>query len=255
MLEWIKQKIENINTIVDLGVVLTIITVVTTLLIFSYKLTYLNILNVPFQISIKIININLIDYVFAFLSCVLVFGFGLLGYYNLYIEKLTKKIRNIFILAIIEVVVVFLISIFSGRVSSEAISYCVWILMSYIFTLFPIWIFNSRPKEVIERIFNDSNVNTKILVSVSETLSVLANIVIISMYLANVTTSIPAYKVIVDDKIVIYSLEDTFLVADFEYIDKNNGFKSLKIIDGTYEIVSKENKVDLTCHKVSITRK
>ena len=84
MISWIKEKLSNINSILDVGILVGLISSLFIVLIYCFKFTYLNIIDIPFNIAVKIIDMETKDFVLAFFFCLAVIVLALVSYFSLY---------------------------------------------------------------------------------------------------------------------------------------------------------------------------
>jgi hypothetical protein len=235
MFEWIKSKIEKVNSILDVGIILSIFSALMVFMIYVYKLTVLNITGVPLNIALSIVDFGTIDVITATIASVVLVIAELFFYYFVYKARKKNKVINTVVLIIMITVVC---NIFSLNYD-EIIAINVSLILSLYFGLsfFTYSLFH-RPNKIIERIFKTEDDKTKILVVFTEGLLTIGSIMIISALMANIYIMLPLNRLLADDKYVLYSGNEQYLVAEYEMVENR-----IKFDFNTLELVSKEDIV------------
>lgn len=255
MLNWIKNKILSMNSILDVGVVIGIITSVTTLLIIIYKFTYLKFLGVPFKIVYMIIDVKFIDYVLAVIFYIIAYLLGVIVYYTLYKVTWKNKIKNIFLFLIICILICIVSAFIIGESYLVVLCFCMVCFSLYIFSTIILWLFKERKSEEIEFKFYKNKESKKLMIIIFEGISIFIIMALIPFIFALSMIMLPTDKVFVDNKIIVYEAEDVFLIADYEYVDNAiNEYDTLRIINDSFEIVNEENKINVSSKKGVFTR-
>ena len=79
-------------------------------------------------------------------------------------------------------------------------------------------IVKKRPKEILNEIFKGKSERTKTAVAFSESLLIFLPIVCFSLLLANFYILMPSERLMVNDKIVLSSFNDKYLVSEFQSV-------------------------------------
>ncbi len=253
MIDWFTHKIKSINTVLDIGIILTVVTSFLTILIYAYKVTLLNIIGIPLSISINIIDVKIIDYIISLPIIFLVFLFGLISYYTLYIKPIGKKIRNYFIFLFGSILLGILSAKLNIFTSIEVSSMLVWLSFSYFLSPFFISFLLKRPTDIISKIFLSKNEKNKFAVFITEAFSIFLVVICITLYLANIRVGLPTKITLADNQIVIYSSQDALLVSDYKINSESTStIKEVHINYDTLKITNKEKNYTVTKDKYLI---
>lgn len=240
MISWVKDKISNINSILDIGILVGLISSLFIVLIYCFKFTYLNIIHIPFNIAVKIIDIDTRDFVLAFYFCLAVIILAFISYFSLYKKKWIKRILNTIIFIVIEALVFYLLKWSLWKAIMGILAFT----PLYIGLAFAIFLLIDRPTIIIDMIFKKESEITKFLVTLIEIFLPFLSVVCITCYLANVCVMIPSEKVLADGKVIIYSSNDNYLVADY-IIESNDNFSYMNINKTSFQLIEKDG-VSLT---------
>ncbi|WP_252247818.1 hypothetical protein [Clostridium sp. ZS6] len=234
---WTLNKLKSISNIIDLGVIISIISGLSMICIFIYKITYMNIRGVPFLISLSIIDIKSIDLIITFLLLIILIAIIIM----IYCFYPLIKFKTI----IFTLIGIFIIcKMFKIRTyTSLCIEFNFIILI--VSLKFLIKFHKNRPKEITNKILNNSSNIQKIMVASFEIILYIIILCVYSSLMANMYSTIPTDKYIVvnkdsDNKIIIYSSSSELLTAKYNIDDKIDP-KKIKINIDSIELVQKGN--------------
>ena len=113
-----------------------------------------------------------------------------------------------------------------------------------------LWLIEKKLKDsfIINRIFKGDSEIGKLLVVISEALLLFGYIVIIVMLVANVYLSIPMQRPKIDNRIILYSSSERFLIAEYSMLNKSRG-NEIKIDFETLQIVEIKDLVFATTER------
>lgn len=232
---WIKEKIKDINSIVDLGIIISIIS---GLLIFStywYKITLLNIIGVPFSITVSIIHISTADILINSVVMLFLILLTIMIFYLIYIVSVKKKISNIIKLILGVLIILKLFRVSTYKIITVEISS----ILLTLGLLLAIHAIRKRPTNLIKKIFKYRKESEKLIVSIMETIFYLITFVCVYLLLANLYLSMPVNRQVIDKKIVLYSSDTHYLVSDYIIRDEH-GVNKVKITGDSFELIPKE---------------
>lgn len=235
MISWIKEKLSNINSILDVGILVGLISSLFIVLIYCFKFTYLHIIDIPFNIAVKIIDMETKDFVLAFFFCLAVIVLALVSYFSLYKKKWVKRILNTILFIVMEGAVFYILKWSLWKTIMGIIA----LTPLYIGLAYVIFLLIDRPTKIIDTIFKKESEITKFLVTLIEILLPFLCVVCITCYLANVCVMIPSKKVLCDGKVIIYSSNDNYFVADYT-IESNNSFSYMIINKTSFQLIEKD---------------
>lgn len=245
MIEFIRKKLENwkefraLKKYLETGVIISGILTLGTMLIYIYKFSSLAFMGVPFQVSKSIVDVQNTDILIG-IVCVTIYLLIIYIYYLLF------EYKHILILFS-----TFIYSCISLSLKFNLYEYIWFIFLVQAISFMSAWCFReiwygikgikrkkkeTRLKEKINRIFEfldrkissliqrkinevDKDVvieRTNIIKYILEVVIVLTFLVIPVIFLALFISSYPSKKMIVNDKIVLYTSNDKFLVADYK---------------------------------------
>jgi len=249
--DWILEKVKSTNAIVDIGIIISILTGLLMVMIYAYKMTYMKLIGVPVNIFIHIVDINFHDFIIAFFLALITIVIGGISYFLFNGKTFIRKAITVIVLFIITVVsIIIMKTIFKSITTYTLVMWGLIFFVSILFIQVPMYLLTYRPNLVIEKIFKKDNEILKFIVSISEGLAVIGAIVIVTMYLSNISLLIPSSKVMVDDQILLYAADDGYLVSDYDiYMNGDIKIKKIKLNRETFELISKENKIKSTSYK------
>lgn len=232
MFEWLKQKIGQVNTILDLGIISGILLAMATMMVYVYKIALLTIvIRVPFSLSRAVVDIQNIDFLFGGMYILLFLLVQSVYYFYLFKKKYIKKF---FIITTIIYVVVFRV------VLNFNLRECVWFLF-FIQIMLPLatWSISTMVRdknlEFLKRDgFNENRSDkSKIMVFLVLVMVYLTCAVVIAGIMAFIFATFPKRMMLANEKVVLYTASEQFLVADYTIKDDYIIYKadSMQLLD------------------------
>lgn len=237
---WTIDKLKNITSIIDLGVIISVISGLSMLSIFIYKITYMIIIGVPFQLALSVIDIKSIDFIIAFLLLIFLLIMIIGTYYYLYEGTKYNKIISCVSILIVPVII--------SKMLKFKTYTCVSIELNFIFLIVSLILLirfhNKRPKKIINNILNHSPSMQQNIVVSFEIIIYIVVLCVYSMLMANIYLSIPTSKSLVVDKgekkVVVSSSSSELLAANYS-LDESTNINKIKIETNSFELVEKGN--------------
>lgn len=254
---WVSLKLGKVSKIVEVGAILTVISLVSILIILAFKVTSLNIIGIPFQLIIDAIDIKPIDFGALFIIAAALFV--TMVSLDFVLGRIKHKIL-FWVGVIVSILVVGRVFNCSSYRLSEIL---VFGFMARIMYLGAKYYFNNRPTKEIESILSNSSEQTKTTVVLFEIILSIIVVCICSMFAANLYLAFPSTKSVVIQKsgdeevkkVVVYNSNSEIMTVKFE--EKKDDNKTVISIDtSSIELVEKGNDpVQLTTIENSIIEK
>lgn len=245
MIEFIRKKLENLEEFkalkkyLETGVIISGILTIGTMLIYLYKFCLLSFIGIPFQVSKSIVDVQNTDILIG-IVCMAIYLLIVYIYYLLFEHKIILILFSTFIYSCI-----------SFALKFNLYEYIWFILLVQAISFTSTWCFReiwyglkgikrqkkeTRLKEKMNKIFefldrkmsgfiqrkiNEDNKDVvieriNIMGYMLEMVIVLTFLVMPVLFLALFISSYPSKKIIINDKILLYTSNDKFLVADYK---------------------------------------
>lgn len=242
IIDWVKLKVSNINSVLDVGIVITLLTGITVIITYVFKLTVLNIIGIPLSISLNFVSASTNDYVVAFFIIVLVAVLTIFEYQLVYKNKFKKKIKFF---------VIYLLLVIAGLSFAKSTIYdYIMVIMAFLGLAVIVHLFiiviNKRPLEIIHIIFKDRNEINKLMVTVIESIQIFTSILVVVTCIANLYMMMPVDKITLDNKLVICNKDNQYLVANYDTREKPSHTEIVLDMNSLEYITKEEMDVNST---------
>lgn len=235
MVQWVKEKLKTVNSVVDVGIVVSLISALLIFACCTYKFAALTVVGVPANVALSFMSFDTKDIVAT--ACVSMFvGLVLLMFYYLVYQggKIKKVVKCGGLFAAIMLVCWFLNFGFEEIMAVEF----ALMLFLYVSTI----LLEVRTKNLtdgfMKKIFKGTSEETKGVAFFSEVVLTMMTIVLIAGLFAQSVAIFPMSRLLANDKYVLASNDEYYLVA--EYTQEEN---KLKIHSEKTQIIAKENAV------------
>lgn len=248
ILKWVSEKLSKINSILEFGIIITILSAFTILFIYMCKIIILTLYKIPLSLTLKIVDVNTTDFIITYTLSLVAIALSIPYYHFIYDTKGRKKIKNIIYMIII--LIVFLINIFirfrnQGFLLYELIYTAFSLFLAIIILHITIWGLkpNKIKKFFMKKTFAGKDEFKKIYTAFYEFMYIMLILTVIAGAFANLFIFLPMQRPLANDKLILYSSADNFLVVDYWLINDEKLGKYIEFDYNSMQLISKEGVI------------